>query len=100
MAITPKAKVQRRASGGDGVRGNVFELVTRTLNVAYYEWLPGSDELYFSPALLDLFGYDRGGTWTPKRSWEAIHRDDQPGYRAARIGYLKGDRDRAEFTCR
>ncbi len=49
--------------------------------------------------MLDLFGYEPG-IWTRRRSWEAIHKDDQAGYRAARIAYLKGNADRAEFTYR
>ena len=56
MATTPTAQAQRPARDSDGVPADRFELVTRALNVAYYEWLPGSDELRFSPALLDLFG--------------------------------------------
>ena len=99
MTTITKAQARRPAPDGDGVVGNMFELVARAVNVAYYEWLPGSDQLHFSPALLDLFGYEPG-IWTRRRSWEAIHKDDQAGYRAARTAYLKGDADRAEFTYR
>jgi PAS domain S-box-containing protein len=97
MATT--SEFQARPAQRSDAAGHMFELVTRALNVAYYEWLPGRDELHFSPALLELFGYEPG-TWTQQRSWDAIHRDDQPGYRDARIAYLKGDAERAEFTYR
>ncbi len=99
MATTPTVHARRPTTDGDGVPADVFELVTRALNVAYYEWLPGSDELRFSPTLLDLFGYDPG-VFTQRRYWEAIHPDDRPGYRAARIAYLKDSAERAEFTYR
>ena len=78
---------------------NMFELVTRALNVAYYEWVPGRDALRFSPALFALFGYEPGA-WTPQRSLESIHQDDRAAHRAARIAYLKSAADRAEFTYR
>jgi PAS domain S-box-containing protein len=83
----------------DGTAGDLFELVIRALNAAYYQWVPGCDELYVSPALSDLFGYERSN-WTVQCSWDAIHPDDRPGYRAARIAYLKGQSNRAEFTFR
>ncbi len=99
MATTPTVHARHPATDGDGIPADVFELVTRALNVAYYEWLPRTDAVSFSPALLDLFGYDPG-VWTERRYWEAIHPDDRPGYRAARIAYLKGSAERAEFTYR
>jgi PAS domain S-box-containing protein len=79
--------------------GNRFELVTRALNVAYYEWIPGRDALHVSPVLAELLG-GASGSWTQQRAGEAIHSDDRPGFRAARIAYLKGNADRAEFTYR
>jgi PAS domain S-box-containing protein len=99
MTTIPKAHARRPAPDGDGVPGDMFGSVIRAADVAYYEWLPSSDDLHLSPALLDLFGYDPG-TWTRKHSWEAIHKDDRASYRAARIAYLRGGADRAAFTYR
>ena len=93
MATTPKAQ------DGADPRNDLFDLVTRAAKVAFYQWIPGSDELNFSPAMRDMFGYDPGA-WTVSRAWETIHLDDQPGYRAARIAYLKGHEDQAEFVWR
>jgi GAF domain-containing protein len=98
MATKPESQARRAAVGSDGP-GSVFELVTRALDVAYYEWLPECDELSVSPALLELLGCEPG-TWTRQRCGEAIHPDDQPGYHAARVAYFKSDTERAEFVYR
>ena len=100
MATKPKARAQGRAPDSYGVQRDVLELIGSAINVAYYEWSPGSDDAFhFSPALLNLFGYDpaiRMG----RSFWESIHNDDQPAYHTARIAYLEGSSERAEFTYR
>ena len=98
MDSTSESRVPRPDEPGEAA-DNMFELVTRALNVAYYEWVPGRDALRFSPALFALFGYEPGA-WTPQRSLESIHQDDRAAHRAARIAYLKSAADRAEFTYR
>ena len=98
MAAISKSQAGAPARRDDAA-GDVFEHVTHAINVAYYQWVRGHDELYVSSALSDLFGYEPG-TWTLQRSWDAIHPDDRPGHRTARIAHLKGQLDRAEFTFR
>ena len=60
---------------------DLFELVTRAANVAYYEWVPGSEELHFSRALRAMFGYDPG-VWTRSLALATIHPDDKADYLA------------------
>jgi PAS domain S-box-containing protein len=78
---------------------DIFALVTRALNVFYYEWLPATDELRASPALLDLLGYDPKAH-TTRRVPELMHPDDIPAYRAAIMAFLKSDRERERMTYR
>jgi two-component system, NtrC family, sensor kinase len=100
MATKPKARAQGRAPDSYGVQRDALELIGSAINVAYYEWSPASDDAFhFSPALLNLFGYDPA-IRTRQLFWESVHNDDQPAYHAARIAYLEGSSDRAEFTYR
>jgi two-component system, NtrC family, sensor kinase len=98
MDSTPKSQAQRPVRHEESP-DNTFELVSRALNVAYYEWFPERDELRFSPTWFDMFAYPPG-PWTPQRAVELIHAEDRSGYRAARIAYFKGAANRAEFTHR
>jgi hypothetical protein len=82
-----------------GSQSGLLELVTRAANVAYYEWVSGSEELHLSPAPHELFGYDPD-IWTRSRAWETFHPDYRSGYRAAGIAYLKSREERAEFVYR
>ena len=98
MATTSRVPALRLVRSSDAP-GNVSELVIRALNVAYYEWLPARDELYVSPALLEMFGYESGpGPW--QLDWDALHPDDQMAHSAAWTAYLEGDADGAEFVYR
>ncbi len=84
---------------GAVVDDGMFELAMRASGVAYYEWHAGTDELHVSAALRALFG-DEPGVWTEQRVRAAMHPGDEPDYRAARIGYFKGDAERSAFAYR
>ena len=75
---------------------HLFGHVVRALNVAYYEWYPGRDEIFISAALADMFGRDPG-TWTRRQFNENVHPDDLPAFRAAMIALFKSRADRATF---
>jgi PAS domain S-box-containing protein len=77
----------------------MFELVTRALNVAYYEWFPASDELRVSKALMDLFGHDPK-TWNTQRFFELVHPNDVMGYRASLTAFLKSKEERSQCAYR
>ena len=93
MATAPSEPDDRKGTA------NLFELVARAANVAYYTWIAGSDELHFSTALQDMWGPDPG-TCTQQRAVAVIHPDDQQVFLTARIAYLKGREERAEFVYR
>ena len=78
---------------------DLFERVGRALNVAYFEWTPGDDRIYPSPALATLFDLDPAD-WTVDRMLGHMHPDDLPGYKAALTAFLKSPADRAEFAYR
>jgi GAF domain-containing protein len=77
----------------------MFERVIRALNVAYWDWTAGDDQIRVSTALAEMMDFDPGN-WSVERLYEWIHPDDRAGFRAALVGYLKSDADRAEFTYR
>jgi two-component system, NtrC family, sensor kinase len=78
---------------------DTFERVIRALNVAYYEWTPGSEEIRVSSALAAMFGFDQR-SWTLRRQLALIHPDDLPHYVAAMTACFKGGTDWAEFSFR
>src|SRR5262249_30997714 len=47
----------------------------------------------------DLWGYDPQN-WTIADAWRVIHPEDRPGYRAARIAYLKSNQRHGTFVYR
>ena len=98
MATRSTAGAKHPGRVGDAL-GDACELVTRAISVAYYAWLPDRDELHFSPAALDLFGY-APGELTRQRAEAAIRQDDRLGYRSAMVAFLKGTASHAEFVYR
>jgi PAS domain S-box-containing protein len=99
MSAQTAASAKRLGGEGTNTPIDMFELVTRALNVAYYEWLPASDELHASKALLDLFGHDPE-TWNTQRFFELMHPDDVPDYRTSLIAFLKSKEERTQWACR
>ena len=60
----------------DALSGGMFDRVIRALDVAYYEWTVGREDIRVSLALADMFGFDPD-TWTVKRQTELMHPDDR-----------------------
>ncbi|MCX7382211.1 MAG: GAF domain-containing protein [Alphaproteobacteria bacterium] len=78
---------------------DMFELVTRAANVAYYEWEPDRNHLRFSRALVDLFGFDPAD-WTMPRFVDHLYPDDVAAYRAATVAFFKSADECRETTYR
>jgi two-component system, NtrC family, sensor kinase len=83
----------------DAMPPDMFERVVRALNVAYFEWTAGSDEVRVSAALADMFGF-APNTWSTRRQLALMHPADVHDYRAALIAWLRSAKDRAQFTYR
>jgi PAS domain S-box-containing protein len=78
---------------------DMFERVTRALNVAYSEWTVGSGQIRVSTAFAEMMGYDPG-TWSVATMNEWIHPDDRAAYRAELLEFFKSGAERAQFTLR
>jgi two-component system NtrC family sensor kinase len=83
----------------DAIPADMFERVIRALNVAYFEWTAGSDDVRVSAALADMFGF-APNTWSTRRQLELMHPADVHDYRAALIAYLRSAKDRTQFSYR
>ena len=83
----------------DALSGGMFDRVIRALDVAYYEWTVGREDIRVSLALADMFGFDPD-TWTVKRQTELMHPDDRSDFRAALATGFKSGAERVEFTYR
>ncbi len=97
MGIT--AATAAAAPDIDAIPADVFERVIRALNVAYFEWTAGSDDVRVSAALADMFGF-APERWSTRRHLELMHPADVHDYRAALIAYLRSAKDRAQFSYR
>jgi PAS domain S-box-containing protein len=87
------------ASNIDAIPADMFERLIRALNVAYFEWIAGSDDVRVSAVLADMFGF-APNTWSTQRQLELMHPDDMHEHRAALIAYLRSGKDRAQFSYR
>ena len=99
MATRNMAPATYPTADGVNVPPDMFDRVARALNVAYHEWLPGSDRIRVSPALVDLFGFD-ADTFSVTRLLELMHPDDVAGYRAETAAFFKSSLNRTEITYR
>ena len=78
---------------------DMFALVTRALNVAYYEWAPESDEIRISQALRDLFGYEPE-IFTLSALLGFMLPDDRARFRDEMTAFFKGSAERASTDYR
>ncbi len=73
----------------------MFALVTRALNVAYYEWVPENDEIRISQALRDLFGYEPE-IFTLSALLGFMLAEDRTRFRDEMTAFFKSNAERAE----
>jgi len=95
MRSTPK----RRPLPDRVVPSEALALVARAVDIAYYQWQPGCEDLYVSPALRALFGGD-SGAWTMQRWLDAVHPNERADYEVARTAFLRDATERATFRFR
>lgn len=71
-----------------------YALALRGMNEGLAEWINGSEELYVSPRLSHIMGYDSGGRRMPVTDFVAgIHPSDKPGWDAMMDDLLGGGHD-------
>lgn len=71
-----------------------YALALRGMNEGLAEWINGSEELYVSPRLSHIMGYDGGGRRMPIKDFVAgIHQADKPGWDAMMDDLLGGGHD-------
>lgn len=71
-----------------------YALALRGMNEGLAEWINGSEELYVSPRLSHIMGYDGGGRRMPVKDFVAgIHPADKPGWDAMMDDLLGGGHD-------
>lgn len=68
-----------------------YALALRGMNEGLVEWISGSDQLYVSPRLSQIMGYDGGGRRMRVRDFvAAIHPDDKPAWSSMMAAHLRG----------
>ncbi len=78
-----------------------FALAIQESKVGVWDWRPRSDELYLSPNLPKLLGYDNGPTMTTMATWQSyIHPKDVDGLIAALQAHLADPSRRLDCTYR
>jgi GAF domain-containing protein len=76
-----------------------FQRVVNALNVSYWEWTPGSDEIHASENVAEWMEFTPGN-WSIDRLFDWVHPDDRAVYRAWLVAFLKSDQRRSEITFR
>jgi PAS domain S-box-containing protein len=75
-----------------------FQLATRATNDALWDWVPGTNAVWWNDGFYTLFGYARAGVALTRDAWIAlIHPDDREAVRAAVEQALASDE--TVFTC-
>ncbi|MDX2185482.1 MAG: ATP-binding protein [Opitutaceae bacterium] len=68
-----------------------LRLALDSTQIAIFEWTAPRDDLYFSPGLWSMLGFQYEPLRQPGQSWaEFIHPDDRPTYRRATDRHLSG----------
>ena len=76
-----------------------YALAMEAVNEAVFDWDVASDQVFYSPRLLEMLGEEHA--FRTAREWlERIHPDDRDGFRVALVDHLKGRAKRFECEYR
>ena len=80
-----------------------YALVIEASDQAFWDWIPAGDKLYFSPMLLQLFGFPPGTTFATRAEFYErlpILPNDRVGLMQAIADHFAGKTDRMEYEYR
>ena len=77
-----------------------YALAMRAINEGVYEWDVATSEMYYSPRVCELVGFQASELRTMTDWTDRIHPDDRQPFKKAILAHFKGETDRLEAEYR